>query len=506
MNLLPTKRAAIYIRVSSDKQVIEGYSLPQQLEICQQFCKSRGWHHTATFCDDGYSAKTTERPAFQEMLGAASNGEFDIIVVHKLDRFSRSIVDVLVTLRELEKTGITFSSASEVFDFSTPWGMVILVLIAAFAEWYLANLSEETKKGKLGRALDGEWGGRLPFGYTAHYKKDGGDGTAIPDPQTQEGYLLAIRLAQTGRYSYRKIANELNTHGYRPTGKAGERSLGLWSRDSVVTMLQNRFYLGELYHNGTWYPGNHTPLIPEAEWHSAQQAMASRRSRNRDTRRMYTRIYLFSGMVKCSECGSPMRGTYYQKSGKEYRYYRCSGPERGIECKFGQISAGMVEETAGEWIASMDIPEAWEQLLRQHLNQTNKSPTQNLDQQLRVAEDKLARLKDLYMLGDIERHIYLYQREELQSHITALKTQLSNVVPVQTVQTATLLKNVKLMWTVATPDERQEWFRSIVSEVILYPDKKVYLKINPNLTHFFCAVGILPEVGVVGFEPTLCAF
>ena len=97
------------------------------------------------------SGKTVHRPAFQQMLDDARQGQFDVLVCHKLDRFSRSLVDVLLTLDELQQCNVTFASASEPIDFTTPIGCMMLVILAFFAEWYLQNLSAETTKGKRAR-------------------------------------------------------------------------------------------------------------------------------------------------------------------------------------------------------------------------------------------------------------------------------------------------------------------------------------------------------------------
>jgi site-specific DNA recombinase len=99
--------------------------------------------------DEAWSGKTVHRPAFQQMLADARAGQFDVVVCHKLDRFSRSLVDVLLTLDELQKYNVTFASAAESIDFTSPTGRMMLVMLAFFAEWYLQNLSAETTKGKV---------------------------------------------------------------------------------------------------------------------------------------------------------------------------------------------------------------------------------------------------------------------------------------------------------------------------------------------------------------------
>lgn len=114
-------RAVIYLRVSSEMQH-ENFSIDSQRRICAQFCEIRGWKIINEYVDDGFSAKTTSRPDFERMLAAARGSEFDVIVCHKLDRFSRSILDILTTLNELEKYRVAFASATEQHDFTTPLG------------------------------------------------------------------------------------------------------------------------------------------------------------------------------------------------------------------------------------------------------------------------------------------------------------------------------------------------------------------------------------------------
>lgn len=144
-------RAVIYTRVSTNEQ-IDGYSLDAQQEQCTRFCESRGWQVVRVYQDAGRSGLSIHRPALQEMLKAT---DYDVIVCHKLDRFSRSLLDVMSQLAALNERGVTFASASEQFDFSTPFGKVILAMLAAFAQWYVDNLATEIRKGKQERARQG---------------------------------------------------------------------------------------------------------------------------------------------------------------------------------------------------------------------------------------------------------------------------------------------------------------------------------------------------------------
>jgi site-specific DNA recombinase len=158
-------KVAIYTRVSSEEQV-DGYSLSAQEEQARRFAEFKGWTVVALYEEPGRSGKSDLRPVFQQMIRDAEAHQFDVILVHKLDRFSRNVLDVLSYLKRLHQYDVSFTSVTEDFDFTTPMGRMLLTLLAAFAEWYLSNLSHETAKGKAERARKGDWNGTLPFGYT----------------------------------------------------------------------------------------------------------------------------------------------------------------------------------------------------------------------------------------------------------------------------------------------------------------------------------------------------
>ncbi len=258
-------RAALYARVSSEEQV-EGYSIDAQRRAFQALVEGRGWTAYREYIEEGKSARTdniNRRPAFKEMIADALARKFDVLVVHKLDRFSRNLRVTLEYFDKLSKAGVTFLSINEQMDFSTPWGGLALTLLGGMAQFYSDNLSQETKKGWHERRAQGLYCGLLPFGVMK-----GEDGVPMPDMRevdseagivrNYEGLLLAFQ--ETIDKGDREIAILLNSRGYRTTGNQGVR---LFSRDTVRDMLQNRFYIGELPNgNGGWVKGKHNPLVP----------------------------------------------------------------------------------------------------------------------------------------------------------------------------------------------------------------------------------------------------
>jgi predicted site-specific integrase-resolvase len=144
-------RAALYARMSNEEQV-EGCGIDAELRDCRNFASEKGWPIVAKYVDEGKSARgedITKRPRFKAMLEAAKNREFDILIVHKLDRFSRNLVLTLKCFDELSKTGTTFICMTEQIEYASPMGRVFLAMSGAFAQFYSDNLSQETKKGWL---------------------------------------------------------------------------------------------------------------------------------------------------------------------------------------------------------------------------------------------------------------------------------------------------------------------------------------------------------------------
>ena len=157
-------RAALYARVSDEEQV-EGYSLDAQKRAVRAYVESQGWDIYQEYVDEGVSAHTDDvakRPLFQQMIDDALAHRWDVLVVHKLDRFARNARITIEYWERLKKAGVGFVSITEQMDFSTPIGKVILASLASFSQYYSDNLSAEVKKGLKERALQGLWNGHAP--------------------------------------------------------------------------------------------------------------------------------------------------------------------------------------------------------------------------------------------------------------------------------------------------------------------------------------------------------
>ncbi|WP_259384001.1 recombinase family protein, partial [Bacillus thuringiensis] len=159
-------KCVIYRRVSTDMQVEEGISLDMQKLRLEQYAKSQDWIVVNDYCDEGYSAKNTERPAFQQMIRDMKKKQFDIILVYRLDRFTRSVSDLHSILKIMDEYNVKFKSSTEIFDTTTATGRMFITLVATLAQWERETTAERVrdsmhKKAELGLRN----GAKAPMGY-----------------------------------------------------------------------------------------------------------------------------------------------------------------------------------------------------------------------------------------------------------------------------------------------------------------------------------------------------
>lgn len=153
-------KAAIYLRVSTLDQANEGFSLPAQERGLQEYVKSKGWQIHRIYSDKGFSGRSTDRPAFQKLMNAAERSMFDVVVTYKLDRFGRSLKDLITSINKLKELGVDFVSLQDNIDTSTATGKLTFHILAALAEFESNMISERTKAGMMEAKRQGKHVGR----------------------------------------------------------------------------------------------------------------------------------------------------------------------------------------------------------------------------------------------------------------------------------------------------------------------------------------------------------
>lgn len=461
-----TDTFATYRRVSTKEQAEEGYSLDAQLKVATGFGEGRGWRRGEDYCDDGYSGKDVQRPAFKRMMRDARAGKFKYIIVHKLDRFSRNVVDTLTLFKELETIGVVVVSATEMFDFSTPIGRVLLTLLVAFAQWFLDNLSEETKKGKKERWEQGKWNGSsVPFGYSVAYQKDLGDG--VPRPNDQQAVIKeAFALSRAG-FTDSKIAGELNRRQY-----AAPEGLGRWTKDTIAHVLTNRFYIGEVQYKGQWREGEHTGIVDHPLFDEVQRVRAAR-AKNRGGSKT-SREYPLAGLLHCGRCGQRFRADWDRVN----RLYRDMGRERQTGCEQPRIPARRAEDEIGRILAGLTLPPDWQAAVMQFAerNARNRAGIDAVRARREQLERSFNALKLQHRYGDVTNEEYERERKIIFRELEQL--QIPPDAPANIVENAKLLQNCGELWKVATDAERKRLVRSIFSKITMHTDDAGVLHIE----------------------------
>ena len=258
---------ALYIRVSTAKQVDEGFSLEAQESKLRAFCEAHGW----TVCEDhiyidaGITGKTADRPEFQKMLAAAKAGDIERVVAIKLDRLARNTREFLNTVDLLNKVDCALALINEGFDTSTPNGKFALTMFAAIAELEVSTIRERTMTGKRQKASQGGYNGaRVPLGYT--YEAESRSFSVLQDEA--EAVRNVFSMFNDGQ-SLNAIARNLNAQG-APTKRGGK-----WYPVTVDYILRNWFYAGLIQYDGEEVDGEHPPIVDRKVYEAAHSRLAS---------------------------------------------------------------------------------------------------------------------------------------------------------------------------------------------------------------------------------------
>ena len=313
----PPARVATYTRISTDEDH-QPYSLEAQAERLGAYVKSQpDWELTRRFSDQA-SGASTERPGLTRALAEARAGRFDLLLVYRVDRFSRSVRGLAQLLEDLDAAGVAFRSATEPFDTTTAAGRMMVQMLGVFAEFERATIVDRVITGMERKAARGGWcGGSRPFGYDV----DPQTGYLTPAPSEAPLVPVLFDRYAHGRDGARALAVWLNEAGHRT--KAGRP----WSHTAVLTVLRNPVYVGKVFFRDALYDGPHPHLVDEKLFDRVQ-TLLSERGDDYSKRASATSPFLLAGLVVCARCGKHFVGTSAVGNRYRYRYYTCFTRQR----------------------------------------------------------------------------------------------------------------------------------------------------------------------------------
>ncbi|ACY15324.1 recombinase family protein [Haliangium ochraceum] len=344
------KRCAIYTRKSTEEGLEQEFNtLDAQRDAGEAYIASQqheGWVCLPERYDDGgFSGANTERPALQRLLGDIERGRVDAVVIYKVDRLSRSLLDFAKLMEVFDRHEVAFVSVTQQFNTATSMGRLILNVLLSFAQFEREMIAERTRDKIAAARKKGRWsGGMPPLGYEV---APGGGKLVVhaeEAAQVREIFRLYVR-----EQSLLTTAQELNRRGWRTkqwTTKKGRRRGGvLWDKSRVHRILTSVVYLGQVTYKGTAYDGVHEPLIDAATFERARALLEEGRVAGSSALRN-RHGFLLRGMLRCGACATGMSASWTTRRGKVYRYYRCDATvRRGAgACPVGAISAEAIEQ------------------------------------------------------------------------------------------------------------------------------------------------------------------
>lgn len=356
-------KVAIYIRVSTIHQ-IDRDSIPMQKRDLAAYCQLiLGTDNYEFFEDAGYSGKNMDRPAFQEMMHRVRREEFTHILVWKIDRISRNLLNFAEMYEELRSLRVTFISKNEQFDTSTAMGEAMLKIILVFAELERNMTSERVTATMVSRANNGQWnGGRIPFGYSYDSESQ-----IFSIREDEAAVCLELKDLYIENQSLIHTARALNKKGYKT--RAGVD----WTPTSVWIIASSPFYAG-IYRYNRYKGTEHRTVNPENEWvmihehhpaifteeeHDMICSILKRNARNLENhvgrKRISYSVHVFQGILYCGKCGNKMTSTSGRKNSAGYRpsVYGCPLARKSKSCDNAFVNDVIIGEFLINYILNM---------------------------------------------------------------------------------------------------------------------------------------------------------
>jgi site-specific DNA recombinase len=343
-------RCAIYTRKSTEEGLEQDFNtLQAQREAAEAYIlsqKQNGWHTLADSYDDGgFSGASLDRPALQQLLRDIQARKVDCVVVYKVDRLSRSLLDFARLLSVFENRGVSFVSVTQEFNTSASLGRLTLHILLSFAQFEREIISERTRDKMSAARRKGRWMGGTPvLGYDVDPER----GRLLLNPAEAER-VREIFAVSAGCASLAAAQQQIHARGLLTkdwTSKSGKHHGGRgFTLSRLDALLRNNIYIGQVCHKGVVYPGEQPAIVDRALWERVQQRFkidTRRRVRHRKVEA------LLSGLLYCAQCGERMRNTYSSRQGRRHLYYLCRNKKADTKCQQQPVAAVDLEPSLME--------------------------------------------------------------------------------------------------------------------------------------------------------------
>lgn len=336
-------RCAIYTRKSTEEGLEQDFNtLQAQREAAEAYVRSQqlsGWVALAdSFDDGGFSGANMDRPALKQLLAAIEGGRVDCVVVYKVDRLSRSLLDFARLMALFERHGVSFVSVTQEFNTTTSLGRLTLNILLSFAQFEREIISERTRDKLSAARRKGKWIGGIPvLGYDVDPRGRRLLVNQREADRVREIFVLCDK-AGTLTATLREVsARGLTTKSW--TSRGGREHPGKpFSKSTLGALLANVLYKGCVSHKGTIYPGEQEAIVAEKLWEKVNRKLELRRASQVGRKHQKQEAFL-ENLVRCGECGTILVATYATRRGKRHSYYVCLKAKRRDGCKQPPVAA-----------------------------------------------------------------------------------------------------------------------------------------------------------------------
>ena len=472
------KVAGVYIRVSTEDQAREGFSLGEQEEKLLQLCKFKGLDVYKVYKDAGISAKDMEhRPQFQEMLKDMKGGKLNYIVAYKLDRITRSVRDLEELISVLEQYNCFLLCDRDDVNTSTANGRFFVRMLTVLSQLEIEIVSERTKFGLNGAIKSGHIPGQRPFGY-----KSAEDKRMVIDNATRPYVEKIFDMYLEGK-SFQQIVNYFKENNIYPKKN--------WKDTTIQKIIDNKIYMGDYEQykrigkqenlEPIVYMNVVEPIISRAKWEECQR----QKERNQRT---YTRdrIYTFFQRLKCPNCSRIMKCKGSGGTKRKYMYYTCE------HCHIN-FNEDHVEHLLRDFIYDlleydMAVKKFFLPVLE---DKTNNIDTTSIDKEIRDLEKQRNRIKDLYIKGIVKIDDFKEDYKQIEDKLANLESKKIELVNLETfnyspyellaqrdlekekmIRLDTLNSVLKTKWNGMDKSEKQEFISKFIDTIEINKDSK----------------------------------
>lgn len=399
------KVCGLYMRVSTEDQAREGFSLPEQKERLEAYCKFKGFVIKDYYTDAGISAKTGNyRPEFERLKEDIKSKKINTIIALKQDRITRSIFDWEELMRFLEENDAYLDCVNDDINTTNANGKMVSRILMSVSQQEIERTSERTKVGLAGAIKQGHIPHQAPLGYKHENKK------LVIDHLTKDVVIRIFDLYHKGM-SYQKISTLFNKE--QVLGKTN------WRDSSIVAILENEIYKGDFVHgkrtkHPTYYENVVEPIVSKEKWEECQ---VQKKKNSKSYQRTLT--YLFLQKLRCPKCNRILGGKATQKkNGNIYYYYYCH------DCKIN-FKESLVEEYFNDFVNELvEYDSVVNQFFLPMIKQKFDEPQEELKKDINKQKDKLERIKRAYINGVFSLEEYNDERKLVESALEKLQNEL----------------------------------------------------------------------------------